>query len=481
MKPVLGVASEIFPLVKTGGLADVVGAMPAAMKKHNIELRTLVPGYPKVMAALVAGETLLRYDDLFGGAAALIAGRAADLDLIVLHAPHLFDRPGNPYLGPDGKDWPDNWRRFAALSYAAADIGGGAIPSFTPAILHPHDWQAALAPVYLRFSGGRTKSVLTIHNLAFQGHYPPTILAELRLPPEAFSINGIEYYGGVGFLKGGLQFADAITTVSPTYAEEIMTPEGGMGLDGLLRSRRDVVTGIVNGVDIDVWNPATDPHLVARYSASRLKLRAANKREIEKRFALESGDGMIFAVVSRLTWQKGMDLLGAAIDGLIAGGSRLAVLGSGDAAVEDMFRVAAAVHHGRVGVVTGFDEPLSHLIQGGADAILLPSRFEPCGLTQFYGLRYGCVPVVARVGGLADTIIDANDAAVSAAVATGVQFHPVDGTGLDGALKRALRLYGDRGAWESLQKRGMRHDVSWHKSAARYAEIYKSLAGGDSA
>ena len=242
-----------------------------------------------------------------------------------------------------------------------------------------------------------------------------------------------------------------------------------------------MLTGIVNGVDTDVWNPATDPHLVARYGPNRLKLRAANKREVERRFALESGDGIIFAVVSRLTWQKGMDLLGAAIDGLVASGARLVVLGSGDGAVEDMFRVAAAVHQGRVGVITGFDEPLSHLIQGGADAIVLPSRFEPCGLTQFYGLRYGCVPVVARVGGLADTIIDANDAAVSAGVATGIQFHPVDAAGLDGALKRALRLYADPPALESLQKRGMKHDVSWHKSAARYAGIYKSLAGGGSA
>ena len=478
MISVLGVASEIFPLVKTGGLADVVGAMPAALKRYNIDLRTLVPGYPKVMAALGSGEALRTYDDLFGGGATLVAGKAAGLDLIVLDAPHLFDRPGNPYLGPDGKDWPDNWRRFAALSLAAADIGLGKVPSFVPAVLHPHDWQAAMSPVYLRFAGGRAKSVLTVHNLAFQGNFPLAIFAELRLPPEAFSLHGIEYYGGVGFLKGGLQFADVITTVSPTYAEEITTPASGMGLDGLLRARRAVLRGIVNGVDTDVWNPATDPHLVARYGPGRLKRRAENKREVERRFALESGDGMIFAVVSRLTWQKGMDLLAATVDTLIANGARLAVLGSGDAAVEDLFRVAAAVHHGRVGVITGFDEPLSHLLQGGADAIVLPSRFEPCGLTQFYGLRYGCVPVVARVGGLADTIIDANDAAVSAGVATGIQFFPVDAAGLDAGLKRGLRLHADPAAWESLQKRGMKHDVSWEKSAARYADIYKSLAVG---
>jgi starch synthase len=478
---VLAVASEIFPLVKTGGLADVVGAMPQALKRYDVDLRTLVPGYPKVMAALVGGKPLNSYDDLFGGPATLVAGKAGDLDLIVLDAPHLFDRPGNPYLGPDGKDWPDNWRRFAALGFVAAEFGLGKVPGFVPAVLHPHDWQAGLAPVYLRFASARAKSVLTVHNLAFQGHFPAAIFTELNLPSEALSINGVEYYGGVGYLKGGLLYADAITTVSPSYAEEITTPGNGMGLDGLLRTRRGVLSGIVNGVDVDVWNPATDAHLAARYGAGRLKRRIDNKREIERRFALVPGDGIIFAVVSRLTWQKGMDLLANAIDMLVATGARLAVLGSGDPAIEDMFRVAAAVHHGHVGVVTGFDEPLSHLLQGGADAILVPSRFEPCGLTQFYGLRYGCVPVVARVGGLADTIIDANDAAVSAGVATGVQFFPVDAAGLDLGLKHCLALYAQPAVWESIQKRGMRHDVSWEKSAGRYAAIYRSLAGGGSA
>jgi starch synthase len=481
MIPVLGVASEIFPLVKTGGLADVVGAMPGALRRHDVDLRTLVPGYPKVMAALAGGEVVTSYDDLFGGPATVVAGKAGDLDLFVLDAPHLFDRPGNPYLGPDGKDWPDNWRRFAALGMAAADFGLGNVPAFVPAVLHPHDWQAGLAPVYLRFAAAGARSVLTVHNLAFQGHFPMAIFAELKLPPEAYSVNGVEYYGGVGYLKGGLLYADAITTVSPTYAEEITTPGNGMGLDGLLRTRRAALSGIVNGVDVDVWNPATDAHLATRYGPGRLKRRIDNKREIERRFALTPGDGMIFCVVSRLTWQKGMDLLADAIDMLVANGGRLAVLGSGEPALEDMFRVAAAVHRGRVGLVTGFNEPLSHLLQGGSDAILIPSRFEPCGLTQFYGLRYGCVPVVARVGGLADTIIDANDAAVSAGVATGIQFFPVDAAGLELGLKHALALYAQPAVWESLQKRGMKHDVSWDKSAGRYAAIYRSLAGGGTA
>jgi starch synthase len=478
MIAVLGVASEIYPLVKTGGLADVAGALPAAVRPLGIEMRTLVPGYPAVRAALQGAEPVLSYDKLFGGSARLLAGQAAGLDLLVLDAPHLFDRPGNPYLGTDGRDWPDNWRRFAALSFVAGEIGRGAVPSFVPAIVHGHDWQAALAPAYLRYAWApAAKSVLTIHNLAFQGNFPGTIFHELRLPLEANSIEGVEYYGGVGYLKGGLKYADAITTVSPTYAEEICSPGGGMGLDGLLRARHDVLHGIVNGVDTGVWNPAGDPNLAVRYTPAKLKARVANKRAIETRFGLDSEDGILLAVVSRLTMQKGMDLLGECIDGLVSEGMRLAVLGSGDASLESMFHAAANRHRGRVGFQTAFDEPLSHLMQGGADAILVPSRFEPCGLTQFYGLRYGCVPVVARVGGLADTIIDANDAALSAGVATGLQFFPVDAPSLDRAIKRAGQLYGDRATWQTIQRRGMKSDVSWDKSAARYADLYKNLAG----
>ena len=480
MIPVLAVASEVFPLVKTGGLADVVGALPAALRGHGVDMRVMVPGYPAVMAALAAGEPVWRAKDLFGGPARLLAGKAGGLDLFVLDAPHLFGRPGNPYLGPDGADWPDNWKRFAALSLVASDIGRGAVPAFVPEIVHAHDWQAALAAAYLR-TGEKTatRTMVTIHNLAFQGNFPATIFPELRLPPSAFAVDGVEYYGGVGFLKGGLQFADAITTVSPTYADEICTPAGGMGLDGLLRARRAVLSGIVNGIDTEIWNPATDENLVATYDAATLPARAANKREIENRFALKSGNGMIFCVVSRLAWQKGMDILGACIDGLVAAGARLAVLGSGEAALEGLFRAAAARHRGQVGVVTGYDEQLAHLLQGGADAILVPSRFEPCGLTQFYGLRYGCVPVVARVGGLADTIIDANDAALSAGVATGIHFSPVEAGALAGAINRAMTIYRDPRTWRTMQKRGMKSDVSWGKSAARYAALYKTLAAAN--
>jgi starch synthase len=476
---ILAAASEVFPLVKTGGLADVVGALPAALKPHHVEMRVLVPGYPAVTQALQQAEPLHAYARLYGGKATLVAGTAAGLDLIVLDAPHLFDRPGNPYLAPGGGDWPDNWKRFAALGRVAADIGMGKLAAFHPDIVHCHDWHTGLAPALLHYAKGpAAKSVMTIHNLAFQGNFPAEIFPDLGLPEAALSVDGVEYYGNVSFMKGGLQLADAITTVSPSYATEICTPGGGMGFDGLLRARRDALSGILNGIDTGVWNPASDAALAASYTVASLGRRAANRRALEQAFGLEPAEGMIFSVVSRLTWQKGMDILGDCIDGLIARGARLTVLGTGDSALEGMFHAAASRHRGRVGMIAGYDERLSHLAQGGADAILVPSRFEPCGLTQFCGLRYGCVPVVARVGGLADSIVDANDAALAAEVATGIQFMPVDRSGLEAALTRTIQLFGDRAAWTRMQKRGMKTDVSWTASAGRYAALYRGLLEG---
>jgi starch synthase len=474
---VLNVASEVFPLVKTGGLADVAGALPAALARQDLKVITLIPGYPAVMAALENYETVYSTDSLCGGAARLLWGKARGLDLFVLDAPHLYDRPGNPYLGPDGKDWPDNSRRFAALAMIAAEIGRGLVADFVPEIIHCHDWQAGLVPAYVRYGGG-PKTIMTVHNLAFQGHYPASIFGTLGLPTAAFSIDGVEYFGGVGFLKAGLQCSDAITTVSPTYAREIMTVEDGMGLDGLLRARSPVVHGIVNGIDTDIWNPADDAHIAQTYTAKHLERREANKRAIEKRFGLESGEGLLYCIVSRLTLQKGMDLVANALPKLMELGGRLAILGSGDAALEGALKSAMVNYPGHVGIATSYDEPLSHLLQAGADAILIPSRFEPCGLTQLYGLRYGCVPVVARVGGLADTVVDANDAALSAHAATGIQFSPVTQEALEHALQRATALYDDKRAWASLQQAGMKSDVSWTRSAARYAELYRALLKG---
>jgi starch synthase len=476
---VLSIASEIFPLIKTGGLADVVGALPAALAREGVEIRTVVPAYPGVMAKLVDAETAHDYADLFGGPARVLAGKAAGLDLFAIDAPHLYDRPGNPYLGPDGLNWPDNDRRFAALARVGADIGLGVIDAFRPQVVHAHDWQAALAPAYMHYAERpRPGTAITVHNMAFQGQFPIWIFGDLGLPPHALTIEGVEYYGGVGYLKAGLRLSDRITTVSPTYAREIMTPEFGMGLDGLLRTRAGAVQGIVNGIDDTVWNPATDAALAQAFSALRIDMRVRNKTALQSKIGLTPGvDRPLFGVISRLSDQKGLDLLLQALPGLIAKGGQLALLGSGEPSLERGFAAAAAARPDSVSCVLGYDEWLAHLIQAGADFVLVPSRFEPCGLTQLCALRYGAPPIVARVGGLADTVIDANEAAMAAAVATGVQFYPPSVEALTFALDRALAIGRDPATTRRLRLNGMRSDVSWRGPAKRYAALYRDLAG----
>jgi starch synthase len=416
------------------------------------------------------------YRSLLGAQARLIAADAEGLSLIVLDAPALYDRPGGPYLGPDGIDHPDNWRRFGALCRAAADIAAGRLPDFVPDLVHAHDWQAGLTPAYLRYHGIGKPSVMTIHNIAFQGWFPPGAFGPLELPPQAFALDGVEYHGGVGYLKAGLACASAITTVSPTYAEEITTADYGMGLQGLISARKNVLHGIVNGIDTEVWNPETDPHLPATFSAKKLRDRQKNREALERRFGLHSDASPLLVLVSRLTWQKGIDLLAwITFQDIVRAGLRLTVLGSGEGGLETTFLSLAAEFPGRVGVVIGYDEPLAHLMQGGGDAIVIPSRFEPCGLTQLYGLRYGCVPIVARTGGLADTVIDANIAALNAGVATGFQFTPVDAAPFAGAVRRAAALMREPATWAAIQKQGMKADVSWDRSAALYADLYSSL------
>ena len=474
----LSVASEVFPLVKTGGLADVAGALPGALAREGVETQTLLPGYPAVLAKLASGDVAHEYADLFGAPARVLAGKAAGLDLFVLDAPHLFNRPGNPYLGPDGRDWPDNAVRFAGLARVGADIGFGAIPGFAPEVVHAHDWQAGLVSAYLHFAGRpRPGTMITIHNLAFQGHYSMAMFPALGLPDSALTIEGVEYFGGVGYLKAGIRLSDTITTVSPTYAAEIMTPEFGMALDGLLRSRASALHGVRNGIDEDVWDPAADPALAQTYSVESIEGRTANKTALQNRLGLRPDpDRPLFGVVSRLSSQKGLDLLLASLPGLVAGGGQLALLGSGDHGLEQGFADAAAKSGGAVGCVIGYDEPLAHLFQAGSDFIAVPSRFEPCGLTQLCALRYGAAPLVARVGGLADTVIDANDAAVSAGVATGVQFSPPSTEALSAAIGRALELYRDPALMLQMRLNGMRADVSWRLPAKRYASLYRAIA-----
>ncbi|WP_158747588.1 glycogen synthase GlgA [Acidisphaera sp. L21] len=469
---VLATASEIFPLVKTGGLADVMGALPRVLAKQGLEVRTLVPGYPAILAALTDAEPVYALPTLHGGSARVLAGKAAGLDLFVLDAPHLFDRPGNPYMGPDGRDWPDNPQRFAALSRVAADIGLGAVPGWIPGAVNCHDWQTGLAPAYLALAGGaRPRTVMTIHNLAFTGQVPMALWRDLGLPPDSLGTDGVEFYNAIGYMKAGLYYADAITTVSPTYAAEIQTPEFGCGFDGLLRTRHAVLHGILNGLDETVWDPWSDPALPARFRKGHLRGKTKCKAALQTRLGLATDAAApLFGIVSRLTGQKGMDLVLDTLPTLLEGGAQLAVLGSGDRGFEDAFRTAAAAHPGQVATTIGYDEALSHQLVAGVNALLVPSRFEPCGLTQMMAMRYGALPVVSRVGGLADSIVDANEAALRAGVANGIVADPTQ-AGLTRALQRALGLWQDQPAWTQAQRVGMAAELGWEASAKRYAEV----------
>ena len=471
---VLSVASECAPLVKTGGLADVAGALPAALEGHGVQMRTLIPGYPQVMAAIKGGERVAAWNSFFGGKARLVAAQASGMDMLVLDAPHLFDRKGGIYLGPDGKDWPDNPERYAALSRAGAEVAGGKLPGWMPDVVHCHDWQAGLLPYYLKRDARPVPSILTIHNIAFQGLAPLDRAYALGVRGDALQPEGVEYWGKISALKAGLVFADHLTTVSPTYAQELLTPEFGMGLDGVLRGRRNALTGILNGIDLGTWSPEVDHH-IQTYDSPEGK--TANRKALRKEFDLPDTKGPLCVVVSRLTEQKGLDLLLQALPTLLARGGQLALLGSGDPKLEAAFR-----DHDDPNVVAriGYDEALSHRMIAGGDAILVPSRFEPCGLTQLYGLRYGTLPVVALTGGLADTVIPDTPATRVRGMATGIQFHPVTASSLETALDNLCDLFADPDQFVKMQRNAMSHPVGWKESAAAYKALYAQLLGSDS-
>lgn len=472
MLKLLAVASEGFPFIKTGGLADVVGALPAALAPEGVAVTTLLPGYPALMAALGPVQQVEPLADLFGAPARLVRAEAAGRDILALDAPHFFARAGSPYLAPGGMDWPDNAIRFAALGRAAAHAAD--MMGFDA--LHAHDWQAGLAPAYLRFAGSRVPTLFTIHNLAFQGQFSAELFGLLGLPAAAFATAGLEYFGQVGYLKSGVWFSDRVTTVSPGYAAEIRTPQWGMGLDGLLRGRRADVRGILNGLDTTEWNPATDPHLPAHYDVASIGRRAINKAELQARMGLATEPATpLFCFVGRLAWQKGMDLILEALPAILDNGAQLAILGSGEAALEERVHGATAAQPGRVGSFIGFDEGLARLCYGGADAILMPSRFEPCGLGQLCALRYGAPPIVARVGGLADTVIDANEMALAAGTGTGLNFSPVSQEMLAASIERAIGLYREGEAWARIQANAMASDISWTRSARRYAALFQGM------
>ncbi|WP_305989446.1 glycogen synthase GlgA [Roseibium sp. MMSF_3544] len=473
---VLLVASECAPFIKTGGLADVVGALPKALDPLGVSSRVILPLYPALKNLAEKASVVEDLGSLFGSPARLMAVDAEGLSLFLLDAPGLFDRTGSIYLDQNGKDWSDNAQRYAALCEAATRVAVKGFDGWQPDLVHAHDWQAGLTPWYLRQAGADIPSVLTIHNIAFQGLFPASLSKELRLDPAGFSPEGYEYYDQISYLKAGIVASEKITTVSPTYARELMSPEFGMGFEGLLQSRKSDLAGILNGIDLDTWDPQTDAAIESNYSSKALKQKALNRTALEERFNLTANPAApLFCVISRLTAQKGLDMLLEVLPVLVGRGGRLALLGSGDAALEDAFRKAASDHAGSVGTIIGYDESLSHLMQAGADAILIPSRFEPCGLTQLYGLRYGTLPVVARTGGLADTVIDANDAAMRTGCATGFQFAPVSAAGLADAIDRACDLFADQKGWTSLISNAMRHQVGWDASAAAYRALFDTV------
>jgi starch synthase len=478
---VLHVASELYPLIKTGGLADVTGALPMAQAAAGLDVRVLLPGFPAVLAGLSGLRPIARLGPAFGaGRIDLLLGRMAgsEVPIYVIASAWLFERPGNPYQAADGTDWPDNHRRFALLSWVAAQLAAGRLDTgWQPQVLHAHDWHASLAIAYLfAHPAHRVGTVFTVHNLAFQGYFGADVFQELGLPQWMSTLHGIEFHGALRFLKGGLNFADRLTTVSPTYAREILSPEQGFQMDGLLRRRRDRLTGIVNGIDTSVWNPATDPELVARYDADDVSGKAACKQALQREFGLrEDPDAMLIGVISRLTQQKGLDLLLAALPRLGARSVQVALLGSGDASLERGYTAAAAAAPARVGSRIGYDEALAHRIVAGSDVIAVPSRFEPCGLTQLYGLRYGTLPLVRRAGGLADTVIDADADAIAGDRATGFVFEQPSGPALASAAERAVDCFRQPDTWRQLMRRAMAQDFSWRGPAQAYARVYSEI------
>lgn len=468
---VLSVTSECVPLVKTGGLADVAGALPGALAPLGVEMRTLLPGYRAVLEAQPEAETVFEVWDLFGGFARIRRGTLGDQVLYILDAPHLYDRDGSLYIGPDGHDWGDNAQRFAALSLAAAMIAAHGIEDWVPQAIHMHDWQAGLTPIYLRELGAaeRVKTLMTIHNVAFQGCFGADMIGTLGLPPQGFTEGGYEYWGQISTLKAGIMTSTKVTTVSPTYARELMDGAFGLGMEGVLASRGADFSGILNGIDLDLWKPSY------KSPKGKDKHKAALREELH----LPESDGPLCVVISRLTGQKGFDLLLEALPTLLEQGGQLALLGSGEPHFEAAFRNAAEKYPG-VAVRIGYDEAFARRLIEGGDAILVPSRFEPCGLTQLYGLRFGTIPVVTLTGGLADTVINANPAALSAGVATGLQVYPLTKEALSMGLTRLCDLYRDTDVWPQMMRNAMAQPVGWDTSAKAYAALFKQMVESDS-
>ncbi len=480
---VLFTTSEVFPLIKTGGLADVSGSLPLALQQLGVDIRLLIPGYPAVLNQLSELKHIAKLDKLpMIMHADLMLGELAQsqLKIMVIKAPHLYERDGGPYADANGLEWLDNALRFGILAKVAAVLSSphSPITDWQPDIVHCNDWQTGLTPAYMKLlEHSPAKSIISLHNMAFQGCFAPSWLTTLALPQSNFAIDGFEYHGQLSFLKAGIYYADSVTTVSPSYAKEIQTAEFGFGLEGLLSQRGKEIKGILNGIDAKEWNPGSDPHLVKNYSVKALTGKKQVKQALQKRLGLQiDANAPILGVVSRLTHQKGLDMLVPIAQQLIDGGCQLVVLGSGEPALEMAFSNLAKNNPTQVSVSISYNEALSHQIMAGADLFIMPSRFEPCGLNQMYGLAYGTPPVVNATGGLADSVIDTNIISYKNKTANGFVMAEASSASLLSAINQALNVYkNDAAAWRQIQINGMSLDLSWRNSALEYLAAYQAL------
>ena len=479
---VLFVTSEAESLSKSGGLADVSRALPIALRQQGMDVRILLPGYPSAIRQLKNPLIEARLEPLLGvEGAALISGHlpGTDVPVWLVHAQSLFSRAGGLYQDDDGLDWTDNARRFAFIAYVAAEIATGRLLNWRPDIVHANDWHAGLLPLLLSMeSGPKPPTIFTIHNLAFQGNFPRDILPVIDVPEKFFTTEGAEFYGKVSYLKAAIRYSDKITTVSPTYASEILSPELGCGLDGILRSREDDFSGILNGIDTDLWDPGTDSNLPHFYTARDISGKKICKAELQREHGLEVSSGTpLIGFVSRLAHQKMADVILDVVPSIVKSGAQFVLVGEGDPALEAGFEELGRQYPSKAAIHIGYDEAMAHRLQAGADILLAPARFEPCGLTHLYALRYGTIPIVRWTGGLADTVVDATAATLSDRTATGFIFEDENVPGLQQVIGRALALYREPLTWRRLQLQAMARDFSWDSSAAKYIALYHEAAG----
>ncbi len=482
MSRILYISSEAFPLVKTGGLGDVAGSLPIALQKQSQDVRLLLPAYPDVLKRITAAKRIAA-SSYYSLPMEIIEARlpGSKLTVWLVDCPAVFNRPGGPYIDEQGLPWQDNALRFAIFCHAAVDIALGKLQfDWQPEVVHCNDWQTGLVPALLHLHANRPATIFTIHNLAYQGVFEKHIFDELHLPLELWHMHGLEFYGQLSFIKGGLAYADKITTVSPNYAREVLQAEYGYGLDGLLQHRVDDLSGILNGIDEKHWNPGTDSCLKQKYNRRSLKQKRVNKTSLQTELGLPVDESLpMLGMVSRLVEQKGLEIILQSLPRLTDMPLQLVILGSGDIHYEMQLAEFSERYPEQFKVIIGYDETLSHQIVAASDLYLMPSTFEPCGLSQLYSLRYGTLPIVTHVGGLADTVTDACDENLENGTADGFVMRERSADALVAAVDTALSLYRETSLWRQLQLSAMSRDFSWQVSAGRYIDLYQTLLQKD--